>query len=237
MSTPHEKVKESILGDTYTHPSYGTLLFSRTTASGSKTLFGSSIMHRDTIVMRLYHAEVTRGLNSDRYMGRRLIAEAEMSQAQFAEAITSMNIGDGVPVTLRFLEKDGHIEEADFINKRTQFQSEFSEKLEKTNQQAKDLLGEVRALFDSKASIGKADRAKILSMLEQVVSNMTGNQAFIYKQFTEQMDRTVTEAKAEIEAFAENKLRAIAAETIARQTGTLSLGAPANPVDTAFLGE
>lgn len=113
------KKETTRLGEKTTHPAYGMLSFSR--RSGSKTpLFESSIEHRDTIAMTLTHGDVTRGLNTDWYHGNGIIAEVEMSYSQFAEAITSMNMGSGVPVTVRRTEKDGKIPECDFINKKEQ---------------------------------------------------------------------------------------------------------------------
>lgn len=98
------KVKENEINKRKTHPAYGMLSFSRRTG-GKQSLFGSSIEHKDVIAMTLRHGEVDRQLNRDWYHGTEVIAEVEMSYAQFAEAITSMNIGTGVPVTIRFTEK------------------------------------------------------------------------------------------------------------------------------------
>ena len=121
------KVEETQFGTKTSHPSYGTLAFSRRTG-GATPLFGSSIEHRDTIAMTLYHANVTRGLHEDHVYGNKAIAEVEMSYSQFAEAITSMNMGSGVPVTIRWTEKDGKIPPCDFVSKREQFADEFKEK-------------------------------------------------------------------------------------------------------------
>ena len=122
------KVEETQFGTKTSHPSYGTLAFSRRTG-GATPLFGSSIEHRDTIAMTLYHANVTRGLHEDHVYGNKAIAEVEMSYSQFAEAITSMNMGSGVPVTIRWTEKDGKIPPCDFVSKREQFADEFKEKI------------------------------------------------------------------------------------------------------------
>ena len=88
----NKKVEKTKFGVRTTHPSYGTLLFSRSTGA-KEALFGSSIQHRDTICMTLHHASIERGLNRDWIHGDKVIAEVEMSYSQFAEAITSMNIG------------------------------------------------------------------------------------------------------------------------------------------------
>lgn len=109
------------------HESYGLAGFTRSTIGGSGVnLFGSSIKHSNTICFRVYHAEVERNLNQDWYYasGRLPIVEIEMSQSQFAEMITSMNIGDGFPVTIRSIDGK-QMEKCPHESKRQQHANEF----------------------------------------------------------------------------------------------------------------
>lgn len=197
------------LGERTKHPSYGTLSFSRV-SGGNKTLFGSSIKHRDTIALTLYHADIERELNTDWIHGNQRIVEVEMSYSQFAEAITSMNMGSGVPVTIRWTEKDGEIPECDFVNKRDQFVTEFSEHLDGVKSNVDNVIKNVKKIFDAKKSVGKGDRIEIIKMLEHLKMQVSSNAEFVYHQFNEQMDKTVMEAKGEIEAFYQNKINSIA---------------------------
>ena len=132
------------------HPSYGMLLFSRR-SGGTTPLFGSSIQHKDIIALTLKHGEVSRLLNSDKYFGDKVIAEVEMSYSQFAEAITSLNVGDGVPVTIRYTEKDGYVKERPFVDKRKQFETEFSEHLDEVKSGLDDTIRNVKEIFDAKS--------------------------------------------------------------------------------------
>ncbi|MDF2881284.1 MAG: hypothetical protein K0R54_1841 [Clostridiaceae bacterium] len=191
------------------HPSFGTLSFSRVNG-GTRNLFGSSIKHRDTIVMRLYEACIERNLNRDWIRGDKVIAEAEMSYSQFAEAITAMNMGSGVPVTLRYIKSVGVIEECPFVDKVQQFEEEFSEHVDESNQAINNIINEVSSIFSEKKNLTKADKENILRSLQQLQMNVGSNTKFIYEQFNEQMDKTVSEAKGEIEAFIQNKINSIA---------------------------
>lgn len=191
------------------HPSYGMLSFSRRTG-GKSSLFGSSIQHSEFIAMTLKHGECCRELSGDHYMGRGVIAEVEMSYSQFAEAISAMNIGDGVPVTVRFTEKDGHVEERPFIGKREQFENEFAEHLEEIKTDVASAKAEIEELFESKKSIGKADKEMIMEKLNHIQNQVGINTEFMYKQFNRQIDKTVMEAKGEVEAFVQNKMNSIA---------------------------
>ncbi len=207
------KVGETCFGAKTSHPSYGTLAFSRRTG-GATPLFGSSIEHRDTIVMTLYHADITRGLHQDSIYGGKVIAEVEMSYSQFAEAITSMNMGSGVPVTIRWTEKDGEIPPCDFVSKREQFTDEFKEKRKKATEDAQQLIKDVMELFSQKKALTKVDKDVILNKLHHLNMDIGCNMDFIADQFNEQMDKTVMEAKGEIEAFMQNKVNSIATATL-----------------------
>lgn len=222
------KVEETKFGIKTSHPSYGTLAFSRRTG-GATPLFGSSIEHRDTIAMTLYHADITRGLHQDSIYGGRVIAEVEMSYSQFAEAITSMNMGSGVPVTIRWTEKDGKIPPCDFVSKREQFTDEFKEKRKKATEDAQQLIKDVTELFSQKKALTKADKDAILNKLHHLNMDIGCNMDFIADQFNEQMDKTVMEAKGEIEAFMQNKVNSIASAALVEHREELL--ALENPVD------
>ena len=216
------------------HPCYGLIGFSRRTG-GEMSMFGSSIKHKDVIAMTLKHAEVARELNSDHYFGHGVIAEVEMSYTQFAEAISAMNIGDGVPCTIRFTEKDGYVGKmpVPFTGKNEQFKEEFKEHLEETKADISKTIDSVKEIFDKK-TIGKNDKAEILKMLEKIESAMGTNSEFIYSQFTRQMDKTINEAKGEIEAFWQNKMNSIALAALAeKETQTLL----DQPVDVDWEGK
>lgn len=208
-----KNVEKTKFGVRTTHPSYGTLLFSRRTGA-KEALFGSSIQHRDTICMTLHHASIERGLNRDWIHGDKVIAEVEMSYSQFAEAITSMNIGTGIPVTVRYTEKDGNIPPCDFVSKREQFEDEFKLQRENATRLSAELIQEVTELFNQKGTLKKADKEEILRKLNNLKMDIGINTDFIVNQFNEQMDKTVTEAKGEIEAFCQNKINAIASAAL-----------------------
>jgi hypothetical protein len=218
------KVEETKFGTKTSHPSYGTLLFNR--AYGGKTpLFGSSIEHSNVITMELRHADITRGLNRDDIFGDKPIVKVEMSYSQFAEAITSFGQGTGIPVTIRYTEKDGVIPPCDFVSKREQFKEQTDKAMEKS----KELINEVAELFSSKKTLTKADKENILKKLNMLNYDIGSNIGFIADQFNEQMDKTVMEAKGEIESFCQNKINAIAnASLVEHREEFLKLE---NPVD------
>jgi hypothetical protein len=213
------KVEETLFGTKTSHPSYGTLAFSRR-SGGSMVLFGTSIEHKDVIGMRLYHANITRGLHEDRIYGNKLIAEVEMSYSQFAELISSMNQGDGIPVTLKEVMGERK-ESCPFENKRMEFVNEFTEKVKEVQVVCDNLINDTKKLFDTKKPLNKTEKEQILGALEKIKREVNANIPFIADSFNEQMDKTVMEAKGEVEAFMQNKITNIVNNAIAENPDVL----------------
>lgn len=206
-------VEETKFGTETTHPAYGTIMFNRSYGY-KRSLFGSSIEHSNVITMELKHADITRRLHDDHIFGGKLIAKIEMSYSQFAEAITSFGQGSGIPCTIRYTEKDGNIPDCNFVNKRKQFEDEFKEKTEEAMSESQQLIQDISDLFSQKKALTKSDKESVMKKLRKLSMDIGCNMDFISKQFNEQMDKTVREAKGEIESFCKNKINSIANMTI-----------------------
>lgn len=215
------------------HPSYGMMGFYRAQCGNPQPLFGSSIKHNDIIIMRLQTANYQRGLSEDWYYGDKLIAEVEMSSTQFADMITGMNIGSGVPVTLRhYRDTDGtmlKVEEPPFIARGELHRNEFKSTIEKAHSDTKSLIYDLEEIFNTKKSFTKSDKEMVLSKLRQISMNIGCNQEYQVEQFDRQMQKTVTEAKGEVEAFFTNKVIQIGQQTVAKNPERL-LDGIINPV-------
>lgn len=202
------------IGKVDEHPSYGLLSFSRVSSSHNSTLFGSSIPHSNTIKMNVKPAKVDRHLNTDWYhsAGRDYL-EIEMSYSQFAEAITSMNMGEGVPVTLRYLNGKS-IEKPDFKNKRLEFENEFEDRMQEIENKLKRLTESSEEILMNKKTINKGDREAIMNQIVMLRQEVRSNIPFVLSCFNEQMDKTVKEAKGEIEAFTQHKIHSLGMEKL-----------------------
>lgn len=189
-----------------THESYGMLQFNRITHGGDTNLFGSSIPHSNTVRMSVHPGMVDRHLNRDWYHAKnREYIQVEMSQAQFAEAITNMNAGSGVPVTIRRLDGKG-MQEPTFHNKRMQFEEEFKNRMQNLEEKLSHLTKSAEDILNHKKTVNKGDRATILKELNALKMELASNIPFISASYNEQMDKTTQEAKAEVEAFTINKI-------------------------------
>lgn len=122
------------------------------------------------------------------------------------------------------------MEHCPFEDKKDQFEHEFEDNLNKTNEQVNTLIMNLTELFNDKKSLTKKDKDEILSKLMKIQQDMGTNRAFIYKQFNEQMEKTVNEAKGEVELFFQNKINSMASKGLVEQgeTNPVSLLASGN---------
>ena len=200
-------------GTEYTHPSYGLLSFNRVSMSHGTALFGSSLKHSTAITLTLSTARLHRSdLHSDHVFTDKRIVELMMSPAQFADLITGLNHGQGTPVTIDWREGVGHVEEPPYHSKVDEFSEEFA-----------DNVKEIGAAFD--AVIEDAARRKLsgvfIKQLVHLRGHIDSHMPFMAKQWTRQMQRTATEAKAEVEAFVTGLIRSTGIKTLREQTPLL----------------
>ena len=208
-----------------TNPCYGTISFNRAQGNGM-TLFGSNIMHDHCITLEVYHASVDRELHSDFIHEERPIVKVDMSYNQFAEAISAFGRHPGVPCTIRYTEKDGYLKELPtYVNKRKQLDKELKEQIDKITNIATNAEQRVNDVLNKKGTLTKADKDEIRRIMISL-KNAMPNTEYIHKQFQNEMDKAVLEAKSEVEAFVSKRFETIAKETISQSD---------NPVAT-FLG-
>jgi len=205
------------------HESYGALEISRCQRP-STALFGSSILHENTVRLRITEAELKRDLHTDRvypsHLRKETYVDVEMSYTQFAEAITSLNIGGGIPVTVRYAN-GRTMEPCPYTSKDEQFRAEFSDDLKELAATVNGAVKRAEALFDSKKPLNRAEKDELLSMLKSLSVAVYSNIPFVRDSFAEQMDKTVLEAKGNIEGFIQNRMTAIANAAIAQNLDAL----------------
>lgn len=200
------------------HPSFGLAYFYRRSSSHGQHLFGSSIAHQNTISLQIKRAEHQRGLNYDHFFGKEELIEIEMSQNQFAELITNMNNGSGIPVTIRHISLD-KIADPPYKNKVDIFNEEFKAKMHNMGVDIEKASTTALDLLKNKKSLNNADRELILDSITTLLQEIKSNIPFVSEQFGNQMSKTITEAKGEIEGFFENKIRTLGLEAMKNSDG------------------
>lgn len=187
-----------------THPAYALVSLQRKTG-GNRTLFGSSLPdHHQSIVLRVHRATIEHSQHRNWYSWASMspIIEVEMSPAQFAELITSVNMGEGVPATLRSLQGEDTppLPETDAIEAE-KVRKSFVEKLSVFEKRLGKKIKEAVSLLEGSAPIKVADRKNLISMLQGVKQEVSSNMPFAVESFQEAAAKVTSAAKAEIDAF------------------------------------
>lgn len=189
------------------HPSYGTVLFTRSGGSRTGKLFGSAVKHHGTTIrLSIHEADYTHDLGRDWIHGDlNAIVEVELSAVQFTELLTTMNMGSGVPCTIRRrmtddgkqrIIEDPPDEEVEAERVRHYFRE--------TMEELADRLGKVTDKINKtigKKTVSKKDREEIRKLIQLLDQQVRSNFPFVAESFQKVMDKVVAGAKAEVDAF------------------------------------
>jgi hypothetical protein len=191
-----------------THPSYGQILFSRRSGSTGESLYGSSIKHKEVIHMEINRSKKYLDEFDERYYPEhRPLIEIEMSLSQFSEAISSMNMGSGVPVTLtnvmgRVMPRCQEATLRDKTDKNLELR--FAKIANRLNSMMEKL-----EAITSKKSINKGDREAINKMYTMFTQEVRSNLPFLKQCLDEAVDDSIKQAKGEVEAFYLNRITSL----------------------------
>lgn len=196
-----------------THPAYAQLQFSRRNTSGY-SLYGSSIGHQHTITLRISKSVKQYTNYSEHYHADvRPYIEVEMSQAQFSEAITTMNIGDGVPVTLRQLQGK-YIPRCQELTIQERVQRDLNGQLKTLARKLGADSVAVKELLTKKGTLTAQEKKDLLSMYNKYLQDIGENLPFLNECMQEVLDKNVTAAKSDVEAFMMHSLTCLGMEAM-----------------------
>lgn len=202
------------------HPSFGLVGLSRRNSRGT-VLFGSSITHNEIIALTIRRGEVDRHLSREWYHGKEELIEIEMSSNQFAEFITTPNVGSGVPCTIRHFNGNS-APEPPYENRKDMYSKEFEKSMKNLGADLNNSLSIAKTILQ-KPTINKGDKEELLKLFDKFITSVSSNIPFIENSFVEQMDKTVTEAKGEIEAFITRRLTEEGRKVLLGETGDVKL--------------
>lgn len=196
----------SVEGKKFEHPSYGMVGFSRVTGNPGR-LFGSSVSgssvsdHGTFVSLRITRASRQHDLSRDWYHGDMTpIIEVYLSSAQFAELLTSMNIGSGVPCTIRYTDGQSVESPPNELLEAEQVKHDFKGRIDELAVKLISSQKHISELLEKKA-LTQADRKEVNSLLDGVVREIKANMPFVLESFEKATKQMETAAKAEVDAF------------------------------------
>jgi hypothetical protein len=188
----------------FAHESYGMVQFSRLTGHSGR-LFGSSLPDQGSFIqLRVVRADRRHHLGRDWYHGEQHpLMELDLSNVQFAELLTTMNNGSGVPCTLRYTDGRQMEKPPEERLEAQQVRDDFKEKLAQVARNMQESMTKIDEVL-SKKSIGQGDRDMIHDLLGLIKQDVASNIPFWLKSFHEATGKIVASAKTEIDAFLTN---------------------------------
>lgn len=186
------------------HPAFGQIIVSRVSRGGSTSLYGaSSTYHPTTIRLQIKRSERCHNLGRDQFFGHENVVEVEMTALQFADMLTHMNIGEGVPCTLRHVGMESvpyiPVEDDTEIGRiKDAFEDEISARL--SAESIREARSELKEILGKKTLL-KADRERIASLTGKMIEAVESLAPFMLKQFSESAEKVQAEVKKEVRAF------------------------------------
>ena len=182
----------------------GMISWSKSYNASPRNLFGTEIKTDNPITLRISKAEETRDLSRNWYHSLGQIVEIEMSPIQWAEFLTSGNTS-GTPCTIRYI---GGQRMSD--PKETEMFNDYNKEVEEHFDEFKEIENVVKNAIDSKKPMGLKDLNSLLCKIHNAISNVD----FVKDSFKEDMNNIVGKAKAEFNAYVENRIHEIGIEEL-----------------------
>ena len=195
------------------HPSWGMIGFYRNHGS-ERQLFGSDVSNYGTVCLKIKHAKKDRALGRDWTMGTDIICEVEMSSLQFAELLTNMNVGDGVPCTIRYTATDGIVKYQEEKSKLDVLYEERDAVVDRASSNLKEARDAIAELVNTK-KLSKSVGNELVHKISTALSDLEGDNFELYKrQAHKEVDKLVVEAKSQISDYVTAKIYSVGLETL-----------------------
>lgn len=190
----HEEVPTTIdKTGNETHPAFGMAHVNRVSSTRGQSMFDSEIEHTHFVSLTINRATRSRELNRDWIYERDNLIEINMSEAQWAQLVSSMN-SSGTPVTLAWTKEEGYIP-------RIPFAPRLALSREEVHTAATKAYEKVNAAFtEVEAKPTKANLRALKTALEHAISGVD----YATKTLDEHTENTVAKARADIEAIIAN---------------------------------
>ena len=183
------------------------------TYGGRNILFGSNIPHDTCMRLTISQAYIHRDFNENRYYPKNKLIEIELSPSQYAEMITNLNHGVGVPCTIRLFGEERIKNNLKLNNELELVKTEYAESVDKIIDEIRNTVYEIQ---DDKPLSPKKIR-DLKHGLESMIYRLTQEAPFMKERFDETLDKIFVEAKASIDDTINLTLANIGLDTIKMQ--------------------
>lgn len=203
----------------YDHNSFGVIKLFKTQSNGT-TLFGSALRHQGYISIELGRATLNRHLHRDWIHETEPIARFAMSEAQWAQFVSAVGCGTGVPVTIERGPPIGTpLEMMDGLKSepvKKVFDEEIERDVRRLIASGDKALATLQEMATQK-TVSKTELKTAIELMKDHIQNLPSNMAFIQRSFAESMEKTVQDGKIEMETFIGNLAMATGLDVLRAQ--------------------
>lgn len=182
-------------GVTLNHPAFGQISACR--RSGRAILYGSDFIHNDVVAITIFASQLNRNHSKDWPFAEKELIEVELSEAQWATFVSSLNIHGGVQCTIRHKDCVSLPGLPVPTDRHEQCIGEAREKINSSLIELKNLqikIGELK--------ISQKQKDELLSSVRKSRMEIEQNAPFVIQSFGEHMETVTEKAKIEVNAYA-----------------------------------
>lgn len=180
------------------HPAFGMISISR--CSGDAELFNSEGTHQHFVSLRIHGAELHYDHHSERPMQTKRLAEVWMTEAQYAQMLTTMNVGEGTPCTIRQLGNQRFDLPPRGKKVIERFHDDLDQRLASVRREVAEAIAAVEEMRAGTVKTNKGTLTDLEKKLLNTQRTLTGNLDYIETCLKERMEKVVTDARIEFEA-------------------------------------
>ena len=179
------------------HPAFALIGAARVSSNPGASLFDSDIRHGHYVVVTLRRAARRRSLNRDWVTGagQDELFEIAMSEAQWASFVSTMNVSDGVPCTLRRVGDE-------LLVPGIPHEPRLGESMKEVRDAGEKALARIREAF---AEVEAKPNKGNIRALRAAIENAPRNMEFAAESLAEHAENVVQKARVDVESFVLSK--------------------------------
>lgn len=188
--------------------------------NGHKNLHDVDYPRDGYIVLTIYEGQLSRQHTSDFHgaTNRMPVVELAMSELQYAQLISTMNIGFGIPATFQYRPEPGakaiHVEMPDPAKTTEEkFSADIKASAKEAADAAREVTAALRELLKGK-TINKGSVQAVLEKAEAVQRELTSSLPFIMQRADEDIGDRAARAKVEVAAYARNLVEGLGLQAL-----------------------
>ena len=180
------------------------------TFGGRNAMFGSSIEHDVVMKLSINTCEVDRSFSTDRYYPVNNIIEIELTPAQYAEMITNLNHGVGVPCTITKFQGKRIKNDLKLKDEIETFKKEYKQNIDEVFNNMKDYINSL----DYTKPLSPKKIKEIKERLRILIYSLENEGPFLSNRFNEYIEKVFVEAQSKIENNISLKLQNLGIEKL-----------------------